>query len=132
TYRVQDELLLRSRSWNGQPGWHVLTPLELQDGALLLVDRGWVPYAMDRVPVAEAAPPSGSVTVTGVLRASQTPPSGSAAGLAPRDPAEGVLRAAWYVDLERLASQQLPGLLPGAWLLLREQEPAQTQELPYP
>src|SRR5690606_22162651 len=44
SYQAEDELLLRSQSWNGQPGWHVLTPLLLADGSRLLVDRGWVPY----------------------------------------------------------------------------------------
>lgn len=132
TYEPEDELLLRSRSWNGQPGWHVLTPLLLADGSRLLVDRGWVPYDMDEVPVAPAAPPAGEVSLTGVLRASQTPPEGISASFAPRDPEDGILRAAWYVDTERLARLQLPGLLPAAWLSLVEQSPAQPDMLPQP
>ncbi len=130
SYEPESELLLRSRSWNGQPGWHLLTPLRLADGSLLLVNRGWVPYDQDTVPVSIAAPPEGTVTVSGVLRASQIPPAGFAASFAPRDPAEGVLSAAWYIDLERLGELQLPGLLPGAWLLLQEQNPVSEAELP--
>lgn len=129
-FEPESELLLRSRSWNGQPGWHVLTPLRLEDDTLLLVNRGWVPYDHDTVPVKAAPPPEGPVTVTGIMRASQVPPTGAGAAFAPRDPAEGPLAAAWYVDLERFAAGQLPGLLPGAWLLLQEQSPAQAGELP--
>lgn len=133
TYLPEAELLLRSRSWNGQPGWHVLTPLQLDGGRQLLVDRGWVPYDHDTVPVLPATPPDGQVTVSGVLRATERPPSGIGASFAPRNP-EGTeaLRATWYVDLERLAASQLPDLLPAAWLLLQEQSPAQSSELPRP
>lgn len=126
------ELLLRSRSWNGQPGWHLLTPLRLADGSRLLVNRGWVPYDHDTVPVTAATPPAGTVTVSGIMQASQLPPTGATASFAPRDPADGELSAAWYVDLERFGAGQIPGLLPGAWLLLQEQTPLQQTELPRP
>src|SRR5690606_2398291 len=85
-YEPADELLLRSKSYAGSAGWHVLTPLRLEDGSRLLVDRGWVPYELDEAPVAVAAPPQGTVTVSGFLQASQTPPSGAGASFAPRDP----------------------------------------------
>ncbi len=132
-FEPEDELLLRSRSLNGQPGWHVLTPLALADGSRLLVDRGWVPYDHDTVPVTGAPPPEGTVTVTGVLRSTERPPEGAGASFAPRNPAgTDYLAATWYVDLERLAASQLPGLLQGAWLLLEEVQPAQAGELPVP
>ena len=124
------ELLLRSRSWNGQPGWHVLTPLRLQDGQRLLVNRGWVPYEHDTVPVGAATPPAGPVTVSGILQATQVPPSGFAAAFAPQERDDEQLDAVWYVDLERFRAGQIPGLLPGAWLLLQELEPEQAGELP--
>lgn len=132
-YEPGDELLLRSRSLNGRPGWHVLTPLALSDGSRLLVDRGWVPYEHDSVPVTAAPPPEGTVTVSGVLRASERPPEGAGASFAPRNPTgTGYLEATWYVDLERLAVSQLPGLLQGAWLLLEQEEPSRPGELPIP
>ena len=106
------ELLLRSRSWNGQPGWHVLTPLRLQDGQRLLVNRGWVPYEHDTVPVGAATPPAGPVTVSGILQASQVPPSGLAAAFAPQERDDEQLDAAWYVDLERFSAGQQTGELP--------------------
>ena len=58
-------LVLRSRS--GVSGYHVLTPLLLDGGAGVLVDRGWVPPEFDTTPVAGAPPPAGRVRVEGLL-----------------------------------------------------------------
>lgn len=65
-YLPEREVLLTPRNELG-PGHHVLTPLRLGNGRLLVVDRGWVPFALDEPPVAEAAPPGGQITVEGVL-----------------------------------------------------------------
>jgi cytochrome oxidase assembly protein ShyY1 len=62
---ASDVLVLRSR--NGTSGHHVLTPLLLDDGRGVLVDRGWVPISHDATPVVQAAPPDGAVTVEGIL-----------------------------------------------------------------
>lgn len=66
-YDVEHELLLYGRALDGRPGHHVLTPLVAEDGATVLVDRGWVPIELDTPPVEDAAPPAGEVTVTGFL-----------------------------------------------------------------
>ncbi|WP_420367798.1 SURF1 family protein [Curtobacterium sp. L1-20] len=72
-YDVDDQLLVRNRVHNGQPGFEVLTPLVTADGRAFVVDRGWVPTgnaqdAPDHVP----APPSGEVTA--VVRLQQSEP----------------------------------------------------------
>lgn len=69
-YVPEEEVLLYGRTRDEQPGSHVLTPLRLEDGSVLLVDRGWIPATMDRTPVADAPPPRGRVTVAGTARAS--------------------------------------------------------------
>lgn len=61
------ELLVRSQVHDGVAGFHVVTPLLLTEGNAILVNRGWVPLAMDTVPSA-AAPPQGFVAVSGWLR----------------------------------------------------------------
>lgn len=84
-YRPAQEVLLSPRGRNGQPGHEVLTPLDLGDGRVLLVDRGWVPFEEDTPPVAAAPPPADGVTVEGWLREGRT-----ASRALPRD-AERVL-----------------------------------------
>ena len=69
TYAPDDELIEGGRALNGRPGEHVLTPLAIDDGEVVLVNRGWVPNngaTSTRAPAA-AAPPEGEVTVTGVV-----------------------------------------------------------------
>ncbi len=52
----------------GQLGGQLTTPLRLDDGRVLLVDRGWLPEAMLPPHVPSAARSSGHVNVAGVLR----------------------------------------------------------------
>lgn len=124
TYRPQDEVILQARTLNGRSGNEVLTPLDLGDGSAVLVDRGWVPLDVVGPPVEGAEVPSGSVTVTGYLRPSET-----RSGFGPVDPATGVLERVIRVDLVRL-QQQLDLDLGQVYLVLAEQSPAQTGNFP--
>jgi|SRR5690625_1362662 len=129
TWDPASEVLRRGRSLDSQPGWHVLTPFVLEDGNVLLIDRGWVPYDSDTVPVSGAEPPEGTVTVTGTLREPIRQERGFAGWFSPKDPPEGTLEKTWHIDPARLEAQ-LPGLLQGAWLQLDSQEPEPPRELP--
>ena len=42
TYDAAGEVLLRNRVRSGEGGYDVLTPLRLEDGTAVVVDRGWV------------------------------------------------------------------------------------------
>lgn len=127
-YDPEHEVLLRSRSYQGQPGWHVLTPLRLDEERALLVDRGWVPYSMDTPPLEAVRPPEAEVTVYGVLYPSQSAPEG---WLVARDPPEGVLTKVFWIDTERL-SRQLPYRLEPFYVALVSQAPAPAGPLPVP
>ncbi|MFF4170523.1 SURF1 family protein [Streptomyces sp. NPDC001744] len=74
TFDTAHEVVVRRRtSADDRVGVHVLTPLVLRDGRVLLVNRGWVPAAADQrsyPPV--PPPPRGEVTVTGRLKADET------------------------------------------------------------
>jgi cytochrome oxidase assembly protein ShyY1 len=48
-------------------GYHVVTPLKLPDGRVVLVDRGWIPQHESRAELPQAPPPAGEVTVRGRL-----------------------------------------------------------------
>jgi surfeit locus 1 family protein len=57
---------LENRQFHGQPGFYVLTPLQLPDRSAVLVQRGWVPRdLLDRTRIAAPPPPAGDVTVSG-------------------------------------------------------------------
>jgi cytochrome oxidase assembly protein ShyY1 len=69
TYAVEDTVIVRYRTRDGEAGVDVVVPLELADGTSVLVDRGW--YATDnRGATTEDVPPppDGEVTVTGWVR----------------------------------------------------------------
>lgn len=128
-YDSEHEVLLRStRNYEGEPGYYLLTPLQLEDDKALLVNRGWVPFEFEVPPVQEAAPPRGVVKLTGVVNLGRIPPSGPLSALAPRDP-PGKLAITAYVDTGRLENQMPYDLLP-IYLELREQLPRQGGELP--
>ncbi|HEY5578724.1 MAG TPA: SURF1 family protein [Acidimicrobiia bacterium] len=125
TYLPDLEVLVRSRSLNGEPGFHLVTPLLLGDMAVL-VNRGWVPAALDQAPVMQAAPPEGMVVVAGRLRASVEPPT-----IGPKDPSEGTLHQVFWLNVERLQGQ-IPYPLAPVTLELVEQDPVSTRPLPVP
>jgi cytochrome oxidase assembly protein ShyY1 len=75
-YLAEDQLLVRNRPHGGTSAFEVLVPFQLEDGRVLLVDRGWVPPGADRPePDAVPAPPSGEVTVLARLRPGEPLPA---------------------------------------------------------
>jgi cytochrome oxidase assembly protein ShyY1 len=69
-YEPASQLLVRNRVLDGKPGFHVLVPLRLDSGEVLVIDRGWVPAGRTSAepPVGIPTPPAGEVTVTARLR----------------------------------------------------------------
>ncbi|MBX0298385.1 SURF1 family protein [Cryobacterium sp. 1639] len=69
TYLLDDELLVRNRAYNINPGFEVLTPLLLTNGDVFIVNRGWVPTGEGQnAPDAVPAAPTGEVTVVARLK----------------------------------------------------------------
>ena len=113
TYDFSQEVVLRNRAHDEQPGVHVLTPLRLTGGGAVLVDRGWIPYLQagtaDR---AQYQSPAGPVTITGVVRRSQS----RSAIFLPADPTPspgGPRLDAWFwPDVAQIQAQTPYPLLP--------------------
>lgn len=62
------QILVDNQSFQGQAGYHVITPLRFASNeAPLLVNRGWVPMGPDRRVLPSVEPPSGPVEIGGVL-----------------------------------------------------------------
>ena len=79
-YLPGQQLLVRNRVDDGNPGFEVLTPLRLDDGRVFVLDRGWVSIGTtqdrpDSVPPA----PSGQVVVDARLQADEGPLAGRTA-----------------------------------------------------
>src|SRR5437879_9544516 len=59
------QFLLDNRSYRGRSGYEVLTPFTRAGAAVLLVDRGWVPFSGSRARLPDIAfGAAGSVTWT--------------------------------------------------------------------
>ena len=41
-YDFGEQVALRNQYWRDQYGYHLLTPLVMEDGTAVIVDRGWV------------------------------------------------------------------------------------------
>ncbi|HEX2054318.1 MAG TPA: SURF1 family protein, partial [Actinomycetota bacterium] len=126
TFDSSQQVILQSRGLGNKPGNHLLTPLVLQSGEAVLVDRGWVPLPTDDEVLAQSAPPAGAVKVEGVLL-----PSEERGFLGVSDPPPGRVTAIPRIDLERLAGQ-LPYPLYPLYLRLLDQQPANSGALPEP
>lgn len=69
-YLHDREIHLLGRTDNGQPGLHVITPLQRADGAgTVLVNRGWVPLERRASGSRPDSLPAGRVTVQAIARA---------------------------------------------------------------
>jgi len=77
-YDTEHTALLRNRPVDGENGYQLLVPFVLEDdgsgaaaGAVIIVDRGWVPLGPNDRPSVVPAPPSGRVEVVVRLRADE-------------------------------------------------------------
>lgn len=112
TYAVEDTVIVRYRTREGEAGVDVVVPLELADGTSLLVDRGW--FATDNRGATTAdvpAPPEGEVVVTGWVRRD-----------AEGDSTQVTDQSTRAVDSEQIA-EALDREVYGGWVDLRSESP---------
>ncbi|MBM3545860.1 MAG: SURF1 family protein [Alphaproteobacteria bacterium] len=62
------EMFLAGRTFNGRGGWAILTPFRTDDGALVVVDRGWVPLDRKDPRTRPQSLIEGPTTVEGLIR----------------------------------------------------------------
>jgi surfeit locus 1 family protein len=91
------EIHLYALDDTGEPGFHVITPLRLADGSVVLVNRGFVPNELKDPDRRAAGELSGDVSVTGLLR------HPDAQGMF--IPANDIARDIWYWrDIDAMAA----------------------------
>lgn len=114
-YLADDELLVRNRAHGGSAAYEVLVPFRLDDGRVLLVDRGWLPPG-ERQPEPDTipAPPSGETEIVVRLRPGEPVPASGRTAETGQVPT---------INLGLVAEQTGP-LEPGAYGLLVSEDPA--------
>nr|WP_302477634.1 SURF1 family protein [Aeromicrobium stalagmiti] len=68
TYDLDHQVTVKFTTRDGAPGADVVTPLVLDSGTAVLVDRGWIETQNNVTRPDVPAPPSGEVTIEGWLR----------------------------------------------------------------
>lgn len=68
TFLHERELHQGGRTRNRRVGFHVVTPLRLDDGRTILVDRGWVPPEAKAPETRPGSRPEGPVEIAAILR----------------------------------------------------------------
>jgi cytochrome oxidase assembly protein ShyY1 len=120
-YEPAGSVQIVNRSQFGQAGENIVTPMRLESGEVLLVNRGFLPLDVDAPP-----PPIGTVSVTGRLRLTQVRTFAQLG-----DPDDGVLTVAQRVDIDRLA-QQIDGDVLPMYLDIYESTPLEAEPQPQP
>jgi surfeit locus 1 family protein len=65
SFEAARQILIDNKVLEGRAGYHVVTPLILEDGRAVLVDRGWISAGATRAQIPSPAPPAGKVEVQG-------------------------------------------------------------------
>ncbi|WP_434811552.1 SURF1 family cytochrome oxidase biogenesis protein [Microbacterium sp. bgisy189] len=82
TYLHADQLLVRNRPHGGTSAFEVLVPFRLEDGRVVIVDRGWVAPGKEQ-PEPDVIPAAPEGTTTVVVRLRETEPLPSSGRSAP-------------------------------------------------
>ena len=123
-YLIDDEIIISGQANNSVPGVWAVSPLLLDDGRVVLVNRGWVPSTGTITkPVADARPPSGRVEVTGLISETQI----AIAGESPERSAAH-LSSFLRIDLARIQKQFSRKLVP-AFVQRTTQRPADSGKI---
>jgi len=110
-YDFENQVALRNQYYGSEYGYHLLTPLRFEGGAVL-VDRGWIPAdGNSSFRDWNKYDEPGDVSLSGQIRLGQTKPA--IGGVADTLPADGSRLETWYnADIERIADQLPYPVLP--------------------
>ena len=106
TYDFENQVALRNRYFQSESGYNLLTPLILDDGSALLVDRGWIPADGNTSPAGwQRYDQPGRVTLQGQIRLGQTEPDFGGVPDPALAPGQTKLEFWNIVNLERIDQQ---------------------------
>lgn len=122
TYLPDGTITLVNRSQGGRSGQDLVVPLRLDDGRVLLVNRGFIPQTDGVGPPV----PAERVNLVARLRTTQERRTGQLS-----DPPDGPLLVAQRVDVQRLADQVGGNVVPMYVDLVRS-DPPEVDRMPEP
>jgi cytochrome oxidase assembly protein ShyY1 len=125
-YINADEFFSVGRNYDGLTGTLAMTPLELDDGSIMVIVRGLVPVGTPGPPAIGYETPTGTVTLTGRLDDGEEPLK-----IGEPEPDDGVLTQISRVDLEYIDRWYEGDVLP-IDLILETQGPVNRGESPIP
>ena len=120
-YDFDAQRILVLQNYQGQPGIHLITPLVLDSGAAVLVDRGWIPDA-EREAGHLFNEATGPQTVSGYIALTETLRRRAATTEAVTTPGDEIFR----VDVAALADELPYPLVPYYVKLSPSEEPDRT------
>jgi cytochrome oxidase assembly protein ShyY1 len=125
-YLTPDEFFSVGRNYDGVTGTLVMTPLELEDGSIMIIVRGLVPVGTLGPPAEGYEPPLGSVTLTGRLDDGEEP-----LRIGESPPESGKIESLSRVDLAYIDEWFAADVLP-VDLLIDTQRPGNPGATPIP
>jgi len=113
TYDFERQIVLRNRYFQSQYGYDLLTPLLLDDGTAVLVERGWIPADGNDSPADwRQYDQPGRVAIEGQIRLGQAKPDFGGVPDPTLAPGQTSLDYWNIVNLERIQQQMPYALLP--------------------
>lgn len=134
TYDAKFQIALRNQYWGdadgmAEYGYHLLTPLVLDNDRAVLVDRGWIPGKYDSPDSWKQFDEAMQVTVHGILRVPLTEGEmGGGVADPTAMPGESLISIWNYIDIQRIQSQVPYKLLP---VYIQESPDEDALVLPY-
>ena len=119
-YIQEDSVLIRNRTYNGVPGFWLLTPFQLSNNQIIVVNRGWLPISAENYIDLNTS----AFDLTGILRKTEL-----AKGLQRADSSQGVLESLARPDLARYEEQLGYEIFP-MYIQLIGQNPQQSDGFP--
>ncbi len=119
-YIQEDSVLVRNRTYNGVPGFWLLTPFQLSNNQIVVVNRGWIPISAENYIDSNTS----VLDISGILRNTEL-----AKGLQRADASQGVLESLARPDLARYENQLGYEIFP-MYIQLTGQNPQQADGFP--
>jgi len=113
-YLIDQTLIARNRPRAGRPGYEVLVPFRTDEGAVVVVDRGWLPVG-DSPGRPDTVPAPGSGPMEAVVRVKPGEPT------LDRDAPEGQVAS---IDLGEIARRTGEPVAPEAYGIMVSEDPA--------